>query len=108
MSIKSELNIICKNCDGNGKNTFITASGHYTETCVYCCGTGKEDKVKQKMITRGQELRRRRVEAGQTLGNTAHALGFTPVGLSNIETGRATDGIERYEAYLNEIEEAKA
>ena len=49
------------------------------------------------------------IEAGQTLRNTAHALGFTPALLTNIESGRATapDWIERYEEYLNKIEGAK-
>jgi len=108
MSIKSELNIICKNCDGNGKNTFITAAGHYVETCVYCCGTGKEDQVQRAIIARGQRLRERRVNAGLPRSLVANALGVTSVGLSNIESGRTTNGVKKYEAYLSKMEEAQS
>lgn len=100
--------LTCPDCKGKGRRKFVTTAGLYNETCVACLGTGVANQWQLAKIARGQELRRRRIEAGQTVRDTAHALGFTPVGLSNIETGRATDGIERYEAYLNEIEEAKA
>ena len=86
---------ICTHCDGMGWTGPVhvnmgNGKHEWRERmeCYRCCGTGKITPVQAEAIRIGEEFRRARIEAGDSLADMAKRLGISTADLSSYEHGR--------------------
>lgn len=84
--------MMCPDCKGK-KESLVFYSGGSKHgfgplPCTTCDGEGEVSEEKIAWITRGRELRDKRVAAGRSLREEAEMLGITSVELSRRERGK--------------------
>jgi hypothetical protein len=71
--------------DGSATN------GARIETCAFCGGWGKVGGEQAQRYMQGQEMRRKRVEAGLSVKEQAAAIGISARALNDLEKGRVSE-----------------
>lgn len=84
----------CEFCKGKGRTglVFISRGERGCETreslpCAECNGTGRWSAVRHRAWRKGQQMRRARLDRGESLREAAKREGLTPAEMSKLERG---------------------